>query len=101
MTQEELDAAWDTEQEEQLDVVWGDSPIVLPEKLLSICEWGCNIYSCIDCSKPEYPVLRNDNNVSFRTFALEAPSLHEWLESWLDGKDLFWLDWDKAEKVTF
>lgn len=102
MTQEEIDAAWGVEQEEQLDMVWDDSPMVLPEKLLNIYDWGCNIYSFIDCSKSECPVLRNDNNRSFRTFALEAPSLHEWLESWLDGKELFWLvDWDQAEKVTF
>lgn len=101
MTQDEIDAAWGVEQEEQLDVVWDDSPMVLPEKLLNIYDWGCNIYSFIDCSKSECPVLRNDNNRSFRTFALEAPSLHEWLEAWLDRKQLFWLDWDKAEKVTF
>jgi hypothetical protein len=93
ITQEEIDAVWGTEEE--------DRPTVWPEKLLSICDWGCNIYSCVDCSKSECPVLRNDNNVSFRTLALEAPSLHEWLESWLDGKELFWLDWEKAERVTF
>jgi hypothetical protein len=46
-------------------------------------------------------VLRNDNNISFRTFAIESPSLHQWLEDWLNGRELFWLDWDKAEKITF
>lgn len=93
-TQEKLDAWWGTEEE--------DRPMILPEKIFEIKDWGCNIYSCLDCSKPELPVLRNDNNISFRTFALEAPSLHEWLESWLYGKELFFLvDWEQAEKVTF
>ena len=98
MTQEELDAAWGVEQ----DGEWDDTPVVLPEKLLNIYDWGCNIYSYLDCSTPACPVLRNDNNISFRTFAREAQSLHEWLEAGLDGKQLFWLvDWDQAEKVTF
>ena len=92
-TQEELDARYGTEEE--------DRPMVLPEKILFIADWGCSIYSCVDCSKPECPVLRNDNNESFRTFAIEAPSLHEWLEEWLNRKQVFWLDWEKAEKVTF
>jgi hypothetical protein len=28
-----------------------------PEKVLPICTWGCDIYSCLDCSKLEAPVL--------------------------------------------
>ena len=27
------------------------------EKTLPVCTWGCDIYSCVDCSKPEAPVL--------------------------------------------
>lgn len=74
---------------------------VWPKQLLMICDWGCNIYSCIDRSKPECPVLRSDNSILAGEFAFESPSLHQWLEDWLDGKQLFWLDWDKAEKITF
>jgi hypothetical protein len=29
----------------------------LDRKILPICNWGCGIYSCLDCSKPEAPVL--------------------------------------------
>jgi hypothetical protein len=89
----------------EIDAVWGDlnddRPMVWPDKLPMICDWGCNIYSCLDCAHPPYRVLRNDNNISFRTFAVESPSLHDWLEDWLDGRELFWLDWDAAAKVTF
>jgi hypothetical protein len=28
-----------------------------PEKVLPVCTWGCDIYSCLDCSKPDAPVL--------------------------------------------
>src|SRR2546427_887174 len=28
----------------------------LDRKILPICNWGCGIYSCLDCSKPETPV---------------------------------------------
>lgn len=27
------------------------------EKMLPVCTWGCDIYSCLDCGKPEAPVL--------------------------------------------
>ena len=97
---------WRSATREEIDTVWGDTddedrPMVCPEKLLTIRDLGCNIYSCLDCSMPESPVLRNDNNISFRTYAVEAPSLHEWLENGLDAKDISWLDWEQAEKVTF
>jgi hypothetical protein len=74
-------------------------PAEWPERLLTICDWGCNIYSCIDCSQAEMPVLRNDNNVSWTILAHEAPSLHEWLERWLQGEKLFYLDWHAARKT--
>jgi SMI1/KNR4 family protein SUKH-1 len=84
------------------DIAAGQEPMLeWPEKLLMISDWGCNIYSCVDCSRPEQPVIRNDNNISWSTFALEAPSLREWLERMLDGDPLFYLDWDAAEKVRF
>ncbi len=70
-----------------------------PEKLLIIYDWGCNIYSCLDCAHPEQRVLRNDNNRDLDAYALEAPSFQQWLQALLDGTLHF--DWDAAEKVTF
>lgn len=70
-----------------------------PEKLLIIYDWGCNIYSCLDCAHPEQRVLRNDNNIDPDIYALEAPSFQQWLQALLDGTLHF--DWEAAEKVSF
>ena len=72
---------------------------IWPEKLLIIYDWGCNIYSCLDCAHPEHRVLRNDNNRDPDAYAIEAPSFQQWLQAVLDGTLHF--DWDTAEKVTF
>lgn len=69
-----------------------------PEKLLIMYDWGCNIYSCLDCTHPEYRVLRNDNNRDHDAYALETPSIQQWLQALLD--DTLHFDWDTAEKVT-
>jgi hypothetical protein len=71
---------------------------IWPENLLIMYDWGCNIYSCLDCAHPEYRVLRNDNNRDSDAYALEAPSLQQWLQALLD--DTLHFDWDTAEKVT-
>ncbi len=55
-----------------------------PAHVLEVCDWGCNIYSYLDCSQPGYPVLRLDHNIVVRRFALEAVSFRQWLETWLD-----------------
>jgi len=89
LTQEAIDLAW--EQDEEKPFVW-------PEKLLMIYDWGCNIYSCLDCSHSENRVLRNDNNVSLAACAVETPSFQQWVQAWLNGTLEF--DWNKAEKVT-
>ncbi len=72
-----------------------------PKRMLMMCDWGCNIYSCVDCSRPELPVLRNDNNVSWSTFPIEDPSLQAWLRRAVDGENLFSLNWEAAPKVIF
>lgn len=93
LTEEDLAYLYDPAVDEQLP------PAEWPERLLQISDWGCNIYSLADCSQRELPVLRNDNNVSWTILAHEAASLHEWLERWLDGEKLFYLDWGTAPKT--
>ncbi len=63
-------------------------PIEYPDQVLMICEWGCNIYSFLDCSSPEYRVLGKDHNYSLTEHVLECPSFHQWLEAWLAGVPL-------------
>lgn len=55
----------------------------LPEKLIMICDWGCNISSWIDCSQRELPVLRSEATLDCNEFTLEASSFASWLEHWL------------------
>ncbi len=66
---------------------------IWPEKLIVICNWGCAMYSCLDCSRLEAPVIRFDPNGldSERcegwhdAFWIESGSFDIWLTSWLDG----------------
>ena len=72
----------------------GKPPKRWPEPFLRLCEWGCNIYSGVDCSRPECPVLRFDPDRLGESrnladgLAPEADSLAEWLTAWLDSKNL-------------
>lgn len=89
--------------QEDIDQYWTDGekrPSLWPQRVLMICDWGCNIYSCLDCSSPHLPVLRMDSNRNHMIeWALEAPSLWQWLEAWLDEEDLFHVDWEHTTKV--
>jgi hypothetical protein len=68
-----------------------------PVKLLPICEWGCLIYSCIDCSLPDFPVIAFDTNMLgdgakwSDAFFPECDSFDEWIELWTEGENL----WDR------
>jgi hypothetical protein len=90
MTQEDIDTYWQDE---------GDKPALWPEQLLMICDWGCNMYSYVDCTTPECRILFSGGNPSHGQFAVEAPSLYQWLASWLDGTYQF--DWSQTEHITF
>ena len=61
-----------------------------PEKLLPLTDWGCAIRSCVDCTDLSLPVLRFDpNSGASRVISPEGYSLENWLQAWLDGKDLW------------
>jgi hypothetical protein len=92
MSQEDIDEHQVNEEEK---------PALWPERVLMLCDWGCNIYSCLDCSSAHLPMFRMDSNMNFMVeWASEASSLQQWLERWVDGKLLFHLDWEKAMKVS-
>jgi hypothetical protein len=77
-----------------------EKPALWPEGVLTLCDWGCNIYSCLDCSSSDLPIFRMDSNENFMVeWAIEASSLQQWLEAWVDGKSLFHLDWEQATKI--
>jgi hypothetical protein len=71
----------------------GRPPKGWPEPFIRFCEWGCNIYSGIDCSQVTSPVLRFDPHRRRRSdvdcLVAESGSLAEWLTAWLDGENLW------------
>src|SRR5690348_4575389 len=91
MTQQEIDENWADED---------DKPSLWPARILMVCDWGCNIYSLVNCSSSDLQVLRMDSNASVSEWAVESPSVQEWLATWLAGEPLFHLHWERAEKVA-
>jgi SMI1 / KNR4 family (SUKH-1) len=63
---------------------------VWPERLLSFCFWGGAVFSCVDCTQADSPVIRWNPPVdwSWQTPADcvsdEAPSLRQWLSQWAE-----------------
>src|SRR6266498_141825 len=75
----------------------GDDPVGLT--YLVICDWGCSVYSCIDCSNPLYPVLRYDAVGGF--FIPEKPSFEAWVSAWVNGENLWNAIMEKEIYDTF
>jgi hypothetical protein len=57
-----------------------------PERLLPICDWGCAIWSCLDCRSADGPVVTASNG---EPFANTGHTLRSWLSAWLAGVELF------------
>ena len=66
-----------------------------PHGLLPICTWGCAIYSCLDCTRPDAPVITWDPNdwedgtPTALGFANTGYSLASWLRAWVEGAALW------------
>jgi SMI1 / KNR4 family (SUKH-1) len=68
-----------------------------PKYLLPFCNWGCLIYSCVDC-RPDSDTVRvirvdpngiddDDPATLAAAFRDEGYTLDGWLQAWLDGGD--------------
>lgn len=55
-----------------------------PDRLLPFCEWGCAIFSCVDCDDPtsKVYVARDCDPVA------QGLSLEQFLRNWINGLDL-------------
>jgi SMI1/KNR4 family protein SUKH-1 len=67
-----------------------------PTGLLPICNWGCAIYSCINCSTPTYrmelfdPNPHEDHCTDWKdAFFTENCDFCQWIELWATGADLW------------
>ena len=89
-----------------------------PAGLLPLCDWGHGILSCVDCTRPDAPIVRVDPNMPkadedtripaamrFENAGLvkeacwvERGSLAEWLELWTEGRSLFYLGYGAADE---
>lgn len=69
-----------------------------PRGVLPILDWGCGMYAAVDCLQPHAPVLLFEPNAVkddwTHAWFRDAPSLAEWLDSWLDGTG--WWDQEAA-----
>ncbi|MFE9404100.1 SMI1/KNR4 family protein [Streptomyces sp. NPDC006530] len=70
-----------------------------PEGVVPVLDWGCAMFACVDCRSDDGTVLLFEPNaisgqdVSSGWF-IDAGSLAEWLETWLDGRG--WYEADPA-----
>jgi hypothetical protein len=57
-----------------------------PKLLLPICDWGCAIWSCLDCRSDDGVIVTAAGG---EPFATTGHTLRSWLSAWLEGADLF------------
>lgn len=68
-----------------------------PPMLVPICDWGCAIYSCADCTSALGPVItfdpgsRRSGEPMSLCLAQSHPSVEAWFDEWTQGVRL----WDK------
>lgn len=62
-----------------------------PAGLLAFCDWGCNIYSCLDCIWVSNPVSTYEyvEDSMEDSFVPTRESFESWLRDWLAGIDVF------------
>lgn len=57
-----------------------------PDRLLPICDWGCAIWSCLDCRTDDGAIVTASNGDAFVN---TGHTLASWLSAWLAGVELF------------
>jgi hypothetical protein len=64
-----------------------------PWALLPVCNWGCGVYSCVDCrpgiAQPPMVVFAPGGDEGFAwSFVGDGRTLPRWLRGWVAGEDL-------------
>jgi hypothetical protein len=65
------------------EVLWLDADTPLPLPVVPLCDWGCAIYSCIDCETGAILTISEDGLKD------TGREFHAWLEDWVSGVDLW------------
>lgn len=66
-----------------------------PSGLLAFCEWGCNIFSCVDCSDVRNPVYTfEDSAVRPQSYTLDR-----FFELWMSSVDILSYQSTQAERA--
>jgi hypothetical protein len=63
--------------------------------LLPFCAWGCNIFSCVDCSEPKHLVYLSENLEPWP----QNHTLSQFFEMWIAGVDLMSTELTNTELV--
>jgi|GEM_PF-4917188 len=96
MTQADINQMFD-----EVEDIDKDKPFLWPKQCIQIVDWGCNMYSTIDISLPSCPIYFQDHNTYYSKWAIEADSLHEWLEAWLAGALTSNINFSAARLISF
>ncbi|MFD9271574.1 SMI1/KNR4 family protein [Streptomyces goshikiensis] len=72
-----------------------------PEGVVPVLDWGCAMFACVDCRSEDGTVLLFEPNAITgqdvsRAWFVDAGSLAEWLETWLDGRG--WYEEDVIDR---
>ncbi|MFF6993863.1 SMI1/KNR4 family protein [Streptomyces sp. NPDC008313] len=80
-----------------------DSDRPWPEGLLPISHWGCGMYACVDCHSQDATVLLFEPNAdaAHQAWYVDAPSLTDWLRTWLDGTGWYEESSDDADMAPW
>jgi hypothetical protein len=63
--------------------------------LLPFCSWGCNIFSCVDCSEPKHVVHLYEAGEAWS----QNYTLYQFFEMWIAGVDLLSTELTNTELV--
>jgi hypothetical protein len=81
----------------------GETPY-WPAGVLPILDWGCAMYAAVDCRSEAATVLLFEPNAmtddGAAAWFVDAPSLAEWLETWLAGTGWYREDADEDDNVA-
>ena len=69
---------------------------IWPDGLVALNDWGCAIRSCVDCTDPDFPMVRFDPNgldpedpgTWEASFVTERMTFDEWISAWASGVEL-------------